>query len=190
MQIEYNSNWLDFTIELIKCFGDIKETIRNEEIGSIDYIIDDENKKKLIRAFVDKNYNAALAKTDTVRTTTRELDEKYQEAVIVSNRITDSAYDIVKQQENLEVITPKIGINYNVTELVSAVQKKTKILCKLKCGKAPETKDDCNGKQGKKYVCDIRRLSDDATFHARMKWKDVLLNDFYSLCKLERKITH
>ena len=107
MQIEYNSNWLDFTLELIKCFGDIKETIRNEEIGSIDYIIDYKNKKKLIRAFVDENYNAALASTDTVRTTTRELDEKYQEAVIVSNRITDSAYDIVKQQENLDVITQK-----------------------------------------------------------------------------------
>ena len=35
MQIEYNSDWLDFTIELIKCFGEIKQTIRNEEMGSI-----------------------------------------------------------------------------------------------------------------------------------------------------------
>jgi hypothetical protein len=78
--------------------------------------------------------------------------------------------------------------NFSLSEIISAIHVKTSELCKLKCGKAPETREDCKGKNGRKYTCDIRRISDDATFHVSMKWKDVLLEDFNNLCNYEKSL--
>jgi DNA-binding XRE family transcriptional regulator len=189
MEIEYESDWMSPTVELLKCLGEINKPEVNEEMGSIDYVINDGDKKKLIRAMVDENQNSAPAYVDTIRATIIELEEeKYDEALILSKRITDSAHDIVTQQDNLDVITPKMKHIFSLVEVLSAIQKKTRDLCVIKCGKAPETREDCQGKKGRTYTCDIRRISDDATFHATMKWKDVLFEDFYNLCAIEKEL--
>jgi hypothetical protein len=186
MQIEYNSDWMSPTLELIKCLNGVYSPTKNQDLGSIDYIVEDETGKKLIRAMVNEDFTAAPAYVDTVRATINELDEKkFDEAIILSKRITNSAHEIVTQQDNLNVITPKMKHNFSLVEILSAIQKKTIDLCVIKCGKAPETREDCKGKKGRIYECDIRRLSDDANFHATMKWKDVLLEDFLNLCKIE-----
>ncbi len=190
MQVEYNSDWMAPIIELIKCLGDITQPTRNDELGSIDYVIEENHRKKLIRALVDENDRAAPAYVDTIRETITELDdEKYDEAIILTNRITDSANDIVANRENLQVITPNTKNSFSLVEVLSAIQKKTGELCILKCGKIPETREDCKGKTGRTYSCDIRRISDDATFHATMKWKTVLFEDFNNLCEVEKLMT-
>jgi DNA-binding XRE family transcriptional regulator len=189
MQIEYESDWMSPTIELLKCLGEINDPTLNEEMGCIDYVFDDGKTKKLIRAMVDEDQKTAPAYVDTIRATINELEEnKYDEALILSKRITDSAHEIVTQHPNLEVMTPKMKHNFSLVEILSAIQKKTLDLCVLKCGKAPETREDCDGKKGRSYTCDIRRISDDATFHATMKWKDVLYEDFYNLCDIQKQL--
>ena len=189
MEIEYESDWMSPTIELMKCLGSMGKPSRNKEMGSIDYKMDNEKEKKLIRAIVDKNNHAAPVYVDVIRGTIEELEEnKYDEAIILSKRITNSAHDLVTQIENLSIITPNMKNNFSLIEVLSALQKKTVDLCKIKCGKAPETKEDCKGKNGRSYDCDIRRISDDATFHAKMKWKKVLLEDFNNLCEIEKEM--
>jgi hypothetical protein len=189
MYIEFKSDWINPTLEIMQCLGNIGKPIINEEIGSIDYLIEEEDSKRLIRALVDENYIAVPAYIDTIRSTAEELkEEQYDEAVILAKRATNSAFELVAQVENLDIITPNTKHNFSLIEVLSAVQKKTIELCKIKCGKAPETKDDCQGKKGRSYQCDIRRISDDATFHATMKWKEVLLEDFANLCKIGQEI--
>jgi hypothetical protein len=189
MQIEYESKWMSPTVELIKCLEEMKQPNLNEKIGSIDYIIEDGKNKKLIRAMVDENNNATPAYVNTIRDTIKELEEeKFDKVLILSNRITDEAHDILSDQSNLDVITPNMKHNFNLIEVISAVQKKTRDLCILKCGKVPESREDCKGKNGQSYVCEIRRISDDSTFHARMKWKDMIFEDFKSLCEIEKTL--
>jgi hypothetical protein len=91
----------------------------------------------------------------------------------------------VAQENNLFVMTPKTKHDFSLIEVLSAIQKKTMVLCKIICKKAPETKEDCKGKKGRSYICDIRRISDDATFHVTMRWKTLLLEDFNHLCEIE-----
>ena len=189
MRINYESEWMKPTIELMKCLGLMGKPSKNEEMGSIDFIVDNNKEKKLIRAMVDKNNHAAPAYVDAIRETIEEIKEKeYDEAIILSKRVTNSAHDLVAQVENLTIITPQMKNNFSLIEVLSAIQKKTLDLCKIKCGKAPESKEDCEGKKGRTYECDIRRISDDATFHATMKWKTVLLEDFNNLCEIEKEI--
>lgn len=189
MQIEYDSDWMSPTVELMKCLGVISKPSRNDEMGSIDYLVEENGGKKLIRAMVDENNHSAPAYVDTIRATILELEEeKYDEAIILSKRITNSAHELVAQTYNLNVITPSTKHNFSLIEVLSAIQSKTRGLCKIKCGKVPETREDCKGKKGRTYECDIRRISDDATFHATMKWKTVLLEDFNNLCEIEKEM--
>jgi hypothetical protein len=189
MQIDYDSEWMRPTVELMKCLEDFDKPIINEKLGSIDYVIDNEDGKKLIRAMVNENYSAAPIYTDTIRATIKELnEEKFDEAVILSKRITDAAYKIVIQEDNLDIITPDMKHPFSLIEILSSIERKTRDLCKIKCGKAPEMKDDCKGKKGRKYICDVRRLSDDASFHAQMKWIEVLTDDFNNICGIENEM--
>ena len=177
------------TLELMKCLGLIKRPKKNKKFGSIDYLVKNKDSKRLVRAMIDENNNAAPVYVDTIRSTIQEIEEKeYSEAIIISKRITNSAYELVTQVDNLNVITPNTKNNFSLIEVLSAIQSKTRELCKIKCGKAPETKQDCTGKKGRIYDCDIRRISDDATFHATMKWKTVLLEDFNNLCEIEKEM--
>jgi len=48
MEIEYKSELMTPTIELMKCIKSFSETKRNKKIGTIDYLIKDENSKRLI----------------------------------------------------------------------------------------------------------------------------------------------
>jgi hypothetical protein len=177
------------TVELIKCLEAMDNPTVNKDVGSIDYVIDDKNGKKLIRAMVQDNNQTAPTYVNTIRMIIKEIEEEeYDEAVILTKKITTPAYEIVKQHENLEVITPRTRHSFSLIEVLSAIQKKTTKLCEKKCGKAPETQDDCQGKDGRQYTCNVRRISDDATFHATMKWKKVLLEDFHNLCELEQII--
>lgn len=188
MQIEYNREWLGPTIEIIKCLDDVGEPSRNEELDSIDYIVDNGGSKKLIRVMVNENNGVAPLSVNTIRATIEELDEnKFVEAMILSKRLTSSAHDLVTGQDNLVVKTPTKHC-FSLTELIVGTHNKIEDLCKMICGKAPVTKDDCKGKEEGKYVCDVRRQSDDVTFHARMKWIDPLLQDFNNLCNIEKKI--
>jgi hypothetical protein len=187
MEIEYKSGWINPTVELMKCLEPISDPSKNKDMGSIDYLIEEEDSKRLIRAFVDENNMAAPAYVSHIRDTIDELD-KYDEITILSKRITKAAHEIASKEEDLNVITPDTKHNFSLIEVISAIQEKTRELCKIKCGKAPETKDDCQGKKGRVYYCDIRRISDDATFHATMKWKTVLLEDFNQLWKLEKDL--
>ena len=49
MEIAYKSDWVGPTVELMKCIESISELSRNEEMGSIDYLIKGEDSKRLIR---------------------------------------------------------------------------------------------------------------------------------------------
>jgi hypothetical protein len=189
MEIEYKSNWIRPTVELMKCLDTISDPEINEELGSIDYLIKDDDEKRLIRTLVNDDYTAAPAYVDAIRATIQEIDEeKYDEITILSERITNSSHDLVAKIDKLNVITPNTKHTFSLVEVLSAIQKKTIDLCITKCGKAPEIKADCKGKKGRVYTCDVRRISDDATFHASMKWKKVLIEDFNHLCELEKEI--
>jgi hypothetical protein len=189
MQIKYQSEWMSPTIEIMKCIGTINKPIKNKKMGAVDYIIANESGKRLVRVMVNENYYSAPIYIDAIRSTIKELEEeKIDEITIVSNRITNTAHELIAKTKKINVITPDTKNNFSLSEILSAIQKKTRDICKIECGKAPETKEDCKGKVGRNYHCDILRISDDATFHATMKWKTVLLQDFSNLFIKEQEM--
>jgi hypothetical protein len=186
---DLGSEWQKQTIELMKMLYGYKDPVYNEEIGSIDYKIVEDNKIQLMRALIDENKQLAPAFVDTVKQTLEEIEENpVDQVLLLVKRITSSAQSVINENENVDYMSPQIESHYQISELVYAIQKKTMDLCKKICGKIPQSAKDCKGKVGLNYECEVRRISDDATFHATMKWNTVLMEDFSKLVEFEEQV--
>lgn len=190
MEVELNSDWLVTQIELLKSLHGYEMKEVNDEIGSVDYVASGaDHDKKLLRAIIDPKVNISKANTDTIRTTIDFLeDENYDEAIILAEELTQGAKSLIRDKKNLRYISPGFEHPYSISELIYAIQKKTRELCKLICGKAPMSESDCKGYQDGKYTCTVRLISDDADFHTERKWMSLLMNDFSKLVTLQREM--
>jgi hypothetical protein len=189
IESDLGSEWQKQTIELMKMLYGYKDPVYNEETNSIDYKTVEDNKIKVLRALINENKQSAPAYVDTVKETIEEIeDNPVDQVLLLVKSITSSARNVIKENENVDYLSPQIELHYRIGELVYAIQKKTMNLCKKICGKIPKSAKDCKGKVGLKYECDVRRISDDATFHATMKWNTVLMEDFLKLVDLEEQI--
>lgn len=187
-ELELKSNWQTQVIELMKALHGYKNPKFNKQLNSIDYKTIKDNKTKVMRALIDENQQPAPAYVETVNQTLEDLDKNpVDQVLLLAKRITSSARRLIKESEKIDYISPKIASHYRISELVYAIQKKTTGLCKKICGKIPKSAEDCKGKVGLNYECDVRRISDDATFHATMKWDTVLMEDFSKLVEFEKE---
>ena len=185
MEVELKSDWLVHHIELLKCLHRYEMKGVNDKIGSIDYVASGANQeKKLLRVIINPK-----AFTDEITKTINFLEkEEYDEAVILAEEFTTGAKNLIREKKSLNYISSEIECPYPLSELIYAIQKKTSELCKLRCGKAPMSESDCKGYQDSKYTCPIRRIRDDADFHAGRKWMPLLMNDFSRLVTLQREM--
>ena len=188
MEVEFESDWLATQIELLKALhGYVKDGI-DDKVGSIDYVAGgDVHGKKLLRVIIDQKADVSRAFTDTVRATIEFLkDEDYDEAVIIAEEFTQGATNLLRNESDLDFISMRQEHQYSISELLEAIQKYSIELCKLRCGNVPESENDCQGYRDREYSCSIRRISDDADFHAERRWLQLLINDFSRLIELRR----
>jgi len=188
MNVELKSDWLATQIELLKTLHLYEKSGINNEVGSIDYVSSvDGAEKKLLSVMIDPKVNVSKADTFAIRAIKGFLDnENYDEAVILAEDVTPGAKRLIKEKKNIHYISPDLVRPYSISELIFAIQKKSSELCKIRCGKAPESEKDCKGYQDREYTCQTRRISDDADFHADRKWLQLLMNDFSKLVTHER----
>lgn len=188
MEIELKSDWQDTQVELLKAIHGYKLAKVNDDSGCVDYIAEsDDEGKKLLRVIVDPKFYASTAAIKTVEKMKEDLEEGYcEEAILVAGRFTSASKRLLKKEGNLEYVSPK-SEHYTTIELLDAIYKLTRDLCESRCGKFPSSEKDCNGYQNGEYSCPVRRISDDADFHAERNWHELLKNDFSRLVKLRRE---
>ena len=183
MEVGLSSDWLVTQIELLKALNGYEMERINDEIGSIDYVASGDDEKKLLRVIIDPEVNISKADTDKIRKTIAFLEvENYDEAIILAEEFTYGAEKLIREKKGLDYISSDLEHPYSISELIYAIQEKTWELCKLICGKVPKTESDC------KHSCPVRRISDDADFHAERRWLTLLMNDFSQLVKLLREM--
>ena len=185
-EIEFTSNWQSQNVELMKILHGFEEPVLNEEVGSVDYTSFEDDDTKILRVLVEDDGAPSPGYVKKVSRTVDDVNEtEVDEALILANRFTPSARRMLKQRDDVDYLSPKVVCPYSVSELVYAIQQKTMELCKLRCGQVPKSREDCDGIRDREYICPVRRISDDADFHAEMKWREVLYDDFSLLMDLE-----
>jgi hypothetical protein len=187
MKVTPRTDWQLTEVELLKTLQNYSYYEFNYELGAIDYTTDgDEERKSLMRVVVDSHHQSSNASMNIVAQTLEDLDGGgFDEAVLVANDITSASRLLVMKADNLNVIHPRKQ-NHTNFDLMRAINKKTMRLCKMNCGKTPTSEEDCEGISSGSYVCEVRRISDDADFHVKMGWGDLLISDFKRLIEIQK----
>jgi hypothetical protein len=184
---ELKSEWQDTQVELLKTLHGFEQAGVNEEVGSVDYVAEEGGERKLLRVMVGPKFNASRAFVKTVEETQEDLEEEgYDEVILLAERFTSSSRERVVRDDDFEWITMNRR-PHSLTDLANAVQMKTMELCDARCGGYPEREEDCEGYVDGEYTCPVRRVSDDADFHAEMGWLPLLMNDFSRLVEIQRE---
>lgn len=184
--VEYNSDWQQTTVELLKTLHGYGEENYNPSIGGVDYVVVDDDGKHLMRALVGEDGLSSPCYLEDVNQLIEAMDERnVDEALVLADRFTSSARRKIEKKENVDYLSPGVEYRYRVGDLAYAIQQKTLELCREICGAPPGSEEECRGREGENYTCPVRRISDDATFHAEMRWDHVLLEDFQRLLELQ-----
>ncbi len=184
MEVELKSNWQDAQVELLKNLHGYEFKNLSDETGYVDYVAEGEGvERKLLRVVVGPKYHASRAFVKTVEDTLKELEDEYDEATLVAKSFTSSSKRLVVEEDALEMISRNEAFN-STTEIYGAIQNIVASHCTTNCGGLPKTEEDCEGLVDGKYLCEVRRVSDDSDFHIRMGWLPMLMNDFSRLREL------
>jgi hypothetical protein len=178
------SDWQETNVELFKHIDGYEILEVDKEIGSVDFLAEQDDKKKLLRVVVGDKFFASGANVKTIDETIRVVDEeKYDKAFVMANEFTSSSIDRIRNDDRLKMISPNDSY-FSTMEVLIAIQELTKQHCISSCGSLPSKKEDCKGFVDGKYNCEVRRISDDADFHARLNWLHLVRNDFLRLLEV------
>lgn len=184
--VNIDTEWLNTQIELFKTLDDYELTSIDKEKGYMDYISEKENEKKLLRVLVDDSFKEVKANVKNIEEILQDIKEhEVDKAIIMAKSLSGASRKIFSNDKSLKFISSDTRLTYSLIDLMIAVEKKVLELCTLKCGKLPTSNQECESFNKGKTSCRVRRISDDADFHAEMKWVDMLLGDFSNLVELK-----
>lgn len=187
--VKLKPEWLDVGVELFKTVHGYEMAGVNKDVGSLDYIVEDEEGvKKLLMVLVDSKNKASRCDVRKLDKTLEFLeDEDFDEITIVGQDFTSVTEHRINRDSSLDYVSEESDV-FSIMELLTAVQLLTQELCVKKCGKYPTRSEECTGYENGKYTCGIRRVSDDSDFHAKMGWSQLLYKDFEALVQYKREL--
>jgi hypothetical protein len=156
----------------MKILHGFDDPVINEEIGSIDYMDDEE--RKMLRVIKDGGKSTRYV--HLVQQTVEDAEAtKIDEVFIVTNKLTSSARKIVKSNKSVSFISPNIWQPFSLTELKYVIDIKLSHLLG-------------NDELGSEMLEQIETVKRNAGFHVSMKWNDLLMEDLSTLISIEEEL--
>ena len=122
--------------------------------------------------------------------TVREMSDilkkrNYDKGILIGKRFTEAAKSEMKS-ENIEPVSGVITPYFSMERLYLTIDSCVRNLCKAKCGHVPTKESECEGYVAGHYSCDVRLVSDDASFHFERGWVGFLERDLAKLLAMEK----
>jgi hypothetical protein len=143
--------------------------------------------KILIRVITEAKSSSGFVGVDTVKEMSELLEKRrYDKGILIGRRFTEAAKSEM-ERKNIEAVSNNIKPRFKVERLYFAINRCIKNLCKAKCGHVPMNKSECKGYVDGHYSCDVRLISDNASFHLERDWADFLKKDLSRLLAIEKQ---
>ena len=176
IEIQFDSEWQDQTVKIMKTLHGFDNPVLNEEMGSIDYSVD-EKEKKMLRVLLESKKQARYVQ-QVKKTIEEKKESNIDEVFIVTNRLTKGARDIVTSDDSISYISPQLLNPFSLSELTFVVQEKLKEF----------EEQMANLMVLKETRFQIEVIKKNAKFHATMKWHDLLLEDLSTLIAMQNEL--
>jgi hypothetical protein len=164
------------------------ETRRKERMVDFTVSPSASDDKILIRVITDGHSKAGHVTVDTVREMGEVLEARgYDEGILIGKRFTKAARRAMTREE-IELVSERSRPRFKVERLYSVISRCVMELCRAKCGAVPMQESDCKGYVDGHYSCDVRLVSDNASFHFELGWVDFLERDLAKLLAIAKAL--
>jgi len=173
--------------EVISAVRDYEKRRTRRKEGRVDFTVSpsESDDKILIRVITEAKSKSGYVSVDTVREMGDILEKRnYDKGILIGKRFTEAAKSEMKR-ENIELVSERITPHFKLERLYSTIDSCVRNLCKAKCGRVPIKESDCEGYVDGHYSCDVRLISDDASFHLEQGWIGFLERDLAKLLAIE-----
>jgi len=165
----------------------LEQEQRKDELVDFTVSPPESDERILIRVIAQHDGKAGYVGIDAVKAMSQTLQNRhYSKGILVGKRFTEAARNEMTRED---IETVHVGIpRFKRDELYFVIQDHVNILCRAKCGQAPNKESDCQGRLNGDYTCKIRLLSDDASFHFDHGWTSLLERDLMKLLAIEEAL--
>jgi hypothetical protein len=142
------------------------------------------NDKVLIRLITNPKSESGYVGSNTVDRMVAAIEnEDYDKGVLISNKFTKAAR-IKLAEEGIQRISDDTMLDFPPRRLYFVARELVDNLCKAKCGRVPQEESDCKGCLSDRYSCEVRLISDNASFHFERGWTSLLQKDTLRLLSM------
>ena len=174
-------------VETLKILHNLGDSEYNEELECVQYS-DRENKKTLLVVANERGKPGSVNTIIARKLKAFLVDTEFERIFVFSELQTASGYNLLKYQEKATLYTSNSRIQLKTGEILEAFHILAASLCEMECSVKPVEKSDCKANQKGAETCSIRTHIDNAEFHARMGWKDQLLQSFSTLMEHKQEL--
>ena len=164
-------------------------TRRKEKVVDFTVSPSESDEKILIRVITKTKSKSGFVGVDAVRDMNDVLEKRdYDKGILVGKRFTQGAISEMEKR-NIEAVSERISPHFTLERIYSAIDTCIRSLCKAKCNQVPTKESDCKGYVDDHYTCDIRLISDNASFHMVHGWIRPLERDLVKLLAIEKTLS-
>lgn len=137
--------------------------------------------EKILLRVIEAKSKSEVVGVDEVRKMVEVMERRdFDGGFLIGKKFSDAAKQEMTQNK-IRKISDKSMPLFKPEKLILRINEYTDNLCEVKCGKIPKKEGDCQGYSNGRYSCNIRTISDNASFHFERGWLDLLKNDFQQL---------
>jgi len=175
---------LELKAELVMAIKDYECKERQRWDEGIDFIASDAKSDAtiLLRVVTKPKTKSEVVGVDSVWKMTETMKlENYDKGVLISKRFSAAAKREMSRK-GIQMVSEEFTHLLKPQELYLTIRDYIDDLCQTKCGYIPKKESNCKGKDSNgHYSCNIRVISDNASFHFELGWIRFLENDLMQL---------
>lgn len=183
---------LELKTELFMAIEDyVSKGIEKRDSGLDITALDNEsNDKVLLRVITSPKSKSGYIGVDTVDKMAATIENKdYDKGILISDKFTKAAEEKLVE-EGIQRVSENLILDFAPERLYFAARDLVDALCKAKCGRIPQKESDCKGHLNDHYSCEVRLISDNASFHFKRGWASLLQKDILGLLSINHSATN
>jgi hypothetical protein len=176
--------------EVISAVRDYETVDTRRKDRMVDFTVSpsESDDRILMRVITEGSSKAGYVTVDNVKELVEVLEARdYEEGILIGKRFTKAAKREMTR-EDIEMVSERILPRFKSERLHSVINGCVMDLCKAKCGDVPMKESDCKGYVDGHYSCDVRLVSDNASFHFELGWDGFLERDLARLLAIGKSL--
>lgn len=145
--------------------------------------------KMLLRIVTEPRSKSGVTGLDVVKQMSEVMKrDGIDKGVLISESFTEAAAQGMRR-DRIEMVSDKLPARFDARRLYLAMRRYAGNLCQTKYGYVSKKQPDCPGKCAEDcHSCDVRVISDNASFHFERGWVELVRGDFEALIGLDNSI--